>query len=262
MFIKSITIFFSYLVFAIYFILIVSLFYFLDFSRFPEIILSERTVFSIKISLISSTVSTILALLLALPSSYALSRYNFWGKHIIDLILEFPLIISPVALGATLLIFFNNPIGVWIQNNLIEFVFHLNGIILAQFISILGIAVRFLKTTLDEIPKRYEDVAQSLGVHPLIIFFKITLPLSKNGIIFGAVLIWAKSLGEFGATITIAGSMAMRSETLPIAIFTKLTSADIYGTVILIFVLFMTAFATLSLVRIIYRKDKMNDRNS
>lgn len=82
-------------------------------------------------SLIAATVATILSLIIALPSAYALSRFDFKGRHIIDTLLELPMIVSPAALGATLLIFFNNPLGVWIQNNYMQFVFTAYGIILA-----------------------------------------------------------------------------------------------------------------------------------
>jgi molybdate transport system permease protein len=123
-----------------------------------------------------------------------------------------------------LLIFFNNPLGTWIQEHVAQFVFTFYGIILAQFITTLGIATRLIKAAVDEIPHRYEDVARSLGASPLKAFLTVTFPLSKRGIIASAVLTWAKALGEFGATITIAGSMAMKTETLPIAIFMRLSS--------------------------------------
>ncbi|MEF3254755.1 MAG: ABC transporter permease [Deferribacterales bacterium] len=192
--------------------------------------------------------------MIALPAAYALSRFDFKGKQLIDTILEFPMIVSPAALGAMLLIFFNTPIGMWIQDNTISFVFTAYGIILAQFVTTVGIATRLIKAAMDEIPQRYEDVARSLGASPMEAFLTVTLPLSKRGVIAGGILTWAKAIGEFGATITIAGSMAMKTETLPVAIFMRLATADIEGTVVLIMILISIALTILYGVRLLARK--------
>ncbi len=252
---KRLTVLFSISVFIIYLLLILSLFYFFKGSLFWETLSSDRTIFSIKISIAAATISTILSIFLAIPSAYALSRYDFKGKMFIDTMLELPMVVSPAALGAMLLIFFNNPLGEWIQNNITQFVFTFNGIVLAQFITTLGIATRLIKTSIDEIPQRYESVACSLGVSPLKAFTTITLPLSKKGIIAAGILTWAKAIGEFGATITVAGSMANKTETLPIGIFMRLATADIEKTVVLILILLLFGLTTLYLVRI-FVKDK------
>lgn len=251
---KRISIFFSYIVFIFYIGLVLSMVYFWNGPLFLEILFSRRTLFSIKISFLTATIATLFSLLLALPCAYALSRFEFRGKYIIDTILELPLVVSPAALGAMLLIFFNNPIGIWIQNHFLQFVFTIYGIILAQFFTTVGIATRLIKAAMDEVPNRYEDVAQSLGITPFKAFFTIILPLCKKGILASSILTWAKSIGEFGATITIAGSMAMKTETLPIAIFMRLSNADIESTVVLIFILLAIGFTTLYSVRLLTKK--------
>lgn len=251
---KRLSILFAVSVFALYAGLVISLFYFWEGSHFMKTLLTERTLFSIKISLVSATIATFLSIIIGLPAAYGLSRFDFKGKHLIDTILELPMIVSPAALGAMLLIFFNNPLGAWIQEHYAQFVFTSYGIILAQFITTAGVATRLIKAALDEIPHRHEDVARSLGATPLTAFLTITLPLCKNGIIAASVLTWAKAIGEFGATITIAGSMAMKTETLPVAIFMRLSTADIEGTVALILILVSIGFTTLYGVRILTRK--------
>lgn len=254
---KTLLLFSALSIFSIYLILVISLFYYFRAPLFWEVLLSERTLFSLKLSLISATIATLLALLLAIPSAYALSRFDFNGKNLIDTALEIPMIVSPAALGAMILIFFNTPLGVKIQENLVYFVFTAYGVILAQFITVLGISTRLIKTAIDEIPTRYEEVASSLGVSPAKAFFTITLPLCKRGLLASAILTWAKALGEFGATITVAGSMAFKTETLPIAIFMKLASADIEGTVVLILILITIGLSTLYLVRFILKKETL-----
>lgn len=236
-------------VLAIYAGLIVSLFWFLDGGVLARTLFSERSFFSIRLSLLAATVATALALALAIPAAYALSRYRFWGKEAAETVLEFPIIVSPAALGAIILIFFNNPLGEWIQENVVYFVFGFAGIVLAQFITILGLSVRMLKAAFDEVPRELETVARTLGASPRHSFFTVTLPLAKNGLIAAFILTWAKALGEFGATLMVAGSMAMRTETLPIAIFMRLSAADIEGTVALILILVVIGLAALFAAR-------------
>jgi molybdate transport system permease protein len=243
------TIISALLVLALYGGLIVSLGWFLEPATLHQTLTSARTLFSIQLSLVGATVAAFLAILLAVPSAYALSRYQFRGRELVDTILEFPIIVSPAALGAILLIFFNNPLGEWIQAHVFRFVFTFAGIVLAQFVTILGIAVRLLKTSFDEVPLELETVARSLGATPRHAFFTVTLPLARRGLLAAFILSWAKALGEFGATIMVAGTMAMRTETLPIAIYMRLAGADIEGTVALILVLVATGLAALSLSR-------------
>ncbi|MHB8109829.1 MAG: ABC transporter permease [Syntrophorhabdaceae bacterium] len=234
---RNLSITVSFAVFAIYAALILSLFYFYNGTMFLETLRSPRTLFSIRLSLLTATISTIIAVVVAIPSAYALSRFRFPGRQLIDTMLELPMIVSPVALGAIVLIFFNTPPGGFIQEYGIRFVFTVFGILLAQFITTVGIAIRLIKAAMDEIPIRYEEVARTLGASPSRAFLTVTLPLCKKGILASGILTWAKALGEFGATITIAGSMAMKTETIPVAIYMRLASADIEGTVVLVLIL-------------------------
>ena len=239
----------AFLILLLYGGLIVSLFYFFEWPLVSRTLLSPRTLFSVRLSLVAATSATILSLAVAVPAAYALSRYEFRAKRWIEAMLEFPLVVSPAALGAMLLIFFQNPLGSWIQKTWVSFVFTPHGIVLAQFVTTAGLATRLLKAVMDEIPPRYEMVARTLGANPLVSFLTITLPMSKRGIIAATVLTWAKAMGEFGASITIGGSMAMRTETLPIAIFMRLSTADIEGSVILILILISIGLIPLFIVR-------------
>jgi len=251
---KRLSISVSFAVFVLYGGLILSLFYFYDGALFFETLRSARTLFSIRLSLFTATVSTVIAVVVAIPSAYALSRFRFFGRQLIDTILELPMIVSPVALGAVVLVFFNTPAGALLQDHGVRFVFTIYGIFLAQFITTLGIAIRLIKAAMDEIPVRYEEVAKTLGASPARAFLTVTLPLCKRGIIASSILTWAKALGEFGATITIAGSMAMKTETIPVAIFMRLASADIEGTVVLVLILIGIGLGILYGVRLLTGK--------
>jgi len=236
--------------FIFYLVLLLSLFYFVSGEGFWEVLIHPGTLHAIKLSVVAATLATFFAVLVGLPAAYALSRFEFRGKRIIDTFLEIPMIMSPIALGASLLIFFNTPIGEAIQKQGIFFVFEVPGIILAQFATIAGLATRLIKASLDEISPRYEAVARSLGSSSWQAFYRITLPLAFKGLIASVILCWAKALGEFGATVTLAGAMPGKTETMPIAIFTALASANIDKTIVLILILVFFGLCTLYSVRL------------
>lgn len=194
----------------------------------------EEIIFATKLSLFSATVSACLSIFLAIPVGYVLSRYNFFGKKILEAILLLPMVISPIALGAVLLIFFNTPVGKLLEKITGPVVFEWRGIILAQLVIVFGLAVNLIKVVFDYTEKDYEDIARCLGANENQVFFKISLPLAKKGILTAGVLVWARALGEFGATVTLAGATTFKTETLPVAIFLSLASADVHQTVILI----------------------------
>jgi molybdate transport system permease protein len=236
--------------FIFYLGLLLSLLFFVDAKGFGEALTQPYTLFSIRLSLIAATAATFFAVAVGLPAAYALSRFEFLGKRIIDTFLEIPMLMSPIALGASLLIFFNTPLGEAIQTRGIFFVFEVPGIILAQFATIAGLATRLIKASLDEISPRYEAVARSLGSSSWHAFHQITLPLALKGLIASVILTWAKALGEFGATVTLAGAMPGKTETMPIAIFTALSSAQIDKAIVLIIILVVFGVGTLYTVRL------------
>jgi len=246
---KKTSIIFAFFILFLYGGLIASVGYFLDMNSLMNSLSSDEVRFSIKLSLTTATIATLIAVIFAIPAGYALSRYKFRGKEIIDTLLEFPMVVSPAALGAIILIFFNNPLGVWIQENAISFVFGFYGIVLAQFITITGVAVRFIKNAFDDVSLELESTARTMGASQVYLFFTITLPLAKRGIVAGIILSWAKALGEFGATIMVAGTMAFRTQTLPISIYMHLESADITGTVSLILILVFIGLSALFFAR-------------
>lgn len=229
--------------------LIVSLGWFLDGGTLLEVLSSERVLFSVRLSLMAATLAACLGFALGVPASYALSRYRFRGHELVNTLLEFPTMVSPAALGAMLLIFFNNPLGDWIQTHAHRFVFTSAGIVLAQFLTVLGMAVRVLKASFDEVPVELETIARTLGASPRYAFVSITMPLARRGFLAAFILAWAKALGEFGATMMVAGTMAMHTETLPVAIYLRLSSADIEGTVALILVLVVIGLSALYVTR-------------
>ena len=210
---------------------------------------AQDTIFAIKLTLITATLATLLALILAVPASYALSKVEFYGKSLVDTFLDLPIVISPIALGAALLIFFNTPLGRFIETYGIRFVFEVPGIVLAQFAIITALAIRLMKATFDSMGTRYEIVARTLGCNKWQAFFKVTLPLAKNGLLAASIMAWARAVGEFGATITLVGATKMKTETLPIAIYLNLATADIEKAMAIIIILIGLSLSTLIFLR-------------
>ena len=229
--------------------IVVSLAAHTDWDAFVSAIFSPEILFAIRLSLTTATIATVLSMLIAVPVAYTISRRKFPGKDIVDSLLDLPIVISPVALGAMLLVFFTTPIGAGIDEHVMGFVFAVPGIVLAQITVITALAIRLLKSTFDSIDPRYEQVGRTLGCSKLEAFFKITLPLAKNGLIASGILIWARAVGEFGATVTLAGAKAMRTETLPIAIFLSLAIADVEKAIAVILVLIIISVGALLTVR-------------
>ncbi|MFN3995168.1 MAG: ABC transporter permease [bacterium] len=234
----------SIFVFSIYTLLFISLFSIFRWELKDEL---PRIVLAIKNSLLASIISTFLSVIIGIPCAYFLSRYKTKFSRIIDIILEFPLIISPAALGATIVIFLNTPIGKPLKNFIL---FTFNGIILAQFLTVLGLFIRVLKSAIDEINYKYELVANLFGANKFQIFFDIVLPLVKRALFAGIALSLAKSFGEFGATLMVAGSIPYKTETLPIYLYHQLSTANINQAILSILIILATGILTIYFVRV------------
>jgi molybdate transport system permease protein len=235
---------------AVFFLgIVVSMLTYTDWNTFVTALVSKEILFAIRLSVTTATIAAVISLLIAVPVAHTISRTRFPGKDIVDSLLDLPIVISPVALGAALLVFFNTPLGAAINNNVLRFVFSVPGIVLAQITVISALAVRLLKSTFDSIDPRYEQVARTLGCSQPEAFFRVTLPLARDGLIASAILTWARAVGEFGATVMLAGATAMKTETLPTAIYLSLASADVGKAIAVVFVLVILAVAALLVIR-------------
>ncbi len=205
--------------------------------------------FSIKLSLLTATVASIIAIAVSVPVAYLFTRYTFPGKSFFDTLLDLPIVLSPIALGALLLIFFNTPLGKPIEEILGPFVFEVKGIILAQFIVVVGLSIRLLKVTFEGIDVEYENMSRTLGLNKMKTFVKVTLPMAKRGLIAASLLVWGRAIGEFGATVTLAGATTMKTETIPVAIYLNFESVNISSAIVFIAILITISLAILFFVR-------------
>lgn len=209
----------------------------------------SELLFAIRLTLVTATAASLLALLLALPTAYVLARYRFPLRDAVDTLLYLPVVLSPIALGALLLIFFNTIPGRLVDRALGGVVFEVGGIVAAQFIVIIGLAISLVKSTFEGINPVYEGIARTLGATRFTTFTRVLLPMSKNGIVAAFLLTWARAVGEFGATVTLAGATPMKTETLPVAIFLSFASADISRACVFILIAVGISLAVLFILR-------------
>jgi molybdate transport system permease protein len=167
----------------------------------------------------------------ALGLAYWLARHDFPGKALVDGVVNLPLVLPPVVTGYILLLAFgrNGAVGAFLEQHLgVSFAFRWTGAALAAGVMGLPLAVRAMRQAIEAIDRRLEEAAATLGASPPWIFVSVTLPLAVPGILNGLLLAFARSLGEFGATITFVSSIPGETQTLPLAIynFTQVPGGD------------------------------------
>ena len=174
----------------------------------------------------SFTIATAaLATLLMLPPglllAWLLARGRFRGRVLLETLVSLPLVMPPVATGLVLLMLVapRGPVGRLLDKVGIEVVFTWKAVVLAMVVMGLPLLVRTVRSGIEQVDRRYEAVAATLGAPPLRVFFTVTLPLARPAVLAGSVLGFARALGEFGATIMIAGSIPGATRTLAVAIY-------------------------------------------
>jgi molybdate transport system permease protein len=169
------------------------------------------------------------AMAVTLPIAFALAwllaRLRFPGKVIVDAAVHLPLVVPPVVTGWLLLLAFgpNGPIGGWLQDWFgVTVLFRWTGAAIAAGVMALPLMVRAMRISIEAVDRRLENAARTLGAGPWRVFWTLTLPLSVPGVLAGAVLGFARSIGEFGATITFVSNVPGETQTLPLAIYSAL----------------------------------------
>ena len=176
----------------------------------------------VALSLKVSGVAMAVALPLAFALAYLLARGRFPGKALVDAIVHLPLVLPPVVTGWLLLLAFgrNGPVGGWLESQFgISVMFRWTGAAIAAAIMALPLMVRAIRLSIESVDRRLEGAARTLGAGPWRTFATITLPLSMPGVLAGLVLGFARSIGEFGATITFVSNIPGETQTLSSAIY-------------------------------------------
>jgi molybdate transport system permease protein len=178
-----------------------------------------------RLSLVCSLSAAGLSALLGTPLAWVLARTEVPGRALLRGLVLLPLVLPPVVAGVALLAAFsrNGLVGHWLYDALgVQLTFSIWGAILAETFVALPFYVITVEAALASIDRRFEDVAASLGARPRTVFRRVTVPMILPSLVAGLVLAWARALGEFGATITFAGNIQGRTQTLPLAVYLQL----------------------------------------
>jgi molybdate transport system permease protein len=195
----------------------------------PVFNLSPAEWTAVELSLRVSIVATVVALPFGIAIGWLLARKDFWGKIVVDGLVYLPLVLPPVVTGYLLLISFGRkgPIGAFFADYLgIVFSFRWTGAALSCGVMGFPLMVRPIRLAIEAIDRRLEDAAATLGAGRFLVFLTITLPLALPGVIAGAVMCFARALGEFGATITFVSNIPGETQTISAAIYTLLQIPD------------------------------------
>jgi len=177
----------------------------------------QITFFSLAVGL----ASTLVILPLGILAAWFFARKEWPLKSVVETFVLLPLVMPPVSTGLILLKIFGrrSPVGRWLYDRGIEIVFNWKGVLVAMAVMSFPLLVRAARASFSEVNPRLEQVAATLGASPVRIFFVITIPLALRGIVAGALLAFSRALGEFGATILLAGNIPGKTQTLSLAIF-------------------------------------------
>ena len=198
------------------------------FGRLGSILSDDIVIDALVLSAITSVAAAVLSTLLGVPVAWVLSRVEFRGRALARAIVTLPMVLPPVVGGAALLFALgrNGIIGGPLSDATGFSPFSIWGVIIANTFVAMPFLILTVEGALNGVDRRHEAAAQTLGASDLEVFRRVTLPMIAPSLKAGILLAWARSLGEFGATITFAGNLQGRTQTLPLAVFVNLQSSD------------------------------------
>jgi molybdate transport system permease protein len=213
-----------------------------------ELLRGPEVLSALRLSLLTATAATALCLLLGVPLAWLLARVPFRGRKLVRALVTVPLVLPPVVGGIALLVTFgrNGTLGGALG---VQIPFTTVAVVLAQSFVALPFLVLSVEGALRSADQRFDEVAATLGAGRWSTFVRVTLPLAAPGVISGAVLAWARALGEFGATITFAGSREGVTRTMPLEIYASYTTGDRDAALVLSLLLLLVSVLVLTLLR-------------
>ena len=220
-------------------------------SELLSLLGSSEALAAVRLSLICSLLSTASAVVLGLPLAWILARGDFRGKWILRGVILLPLVLPPVVGGVALLHALGRAglVGSWLESVFgVTFFGTTAGVVVAETVVSMPFLILAVEGGLRSVNPRFEDAARTLGASPTRVFRRVTLPLVAPSLAAGAILAWARALGEFGATIVFAGNLPESTQTVPLAVFVEL-QRDVDGAVALSLVLVAVSMFVLVALR-------------
>lgn len=190
---------------------------------------------SLKVALWATAIGTVFGV----AAGYALARFRFPGRDLVDSLLLLPMVLPPTVLGYYLLVVIGRrgPIGAWLESAFgIRLIFTWQGAVIAAAIVSFPFVCKSARAAFEEVHPQFEQAARVLGLGAIAVFFRVTLPLAWRGILAGVLLAFTRALGEFGATLMVAGSIPGKTQTLSIAVYEAVQAGqdDLANTLVLI----------------------------
>jgi molybdate transport system permease protein len=226
------------------------LFTHLPLSQALVTLASAETRFALGLTLLTSGGATMIAVALGVPAGHFLARQNFQGRCVVDTLIDLPMTMTPLVAGVGLVFLLgSDTVGHVLDGLGVELLFTPWGAVIAQTLIAAPIMTRTSRAAFSAIDTRYEQAAQTLGLTPGQVFLKVALPMARPVLLSGMVLCWARAVGEFGATLMVAGATRFRTETLPIAVYLNISSGELGIALVCAWLLIITGFGVLLLLR-------------
>ena len=208
---------------------------------------------ALTLSLWTSLVSLVIVLLLGTPVAWVLARVSFPGRTLVDALVDLPIILPPAVGGIALLSAFGRRglLGSTLEGFGITIGFTTTAVIIAQIFVSAPFYIRTVRAGFSRIDTTIEEAAADLGAAPWRVFWTVTLPISRASLVAGAVLAWARALGEFGATIMFAGNRVGTTQTMPLAIYERFGAGDLDTALVMSGILLAASVGFLVVVRIL-----------
>jgi molybdate transport system permease protein len=220
-------------------------------TTLPQRLTEPGVLAALRLSLLTATLATVVCLLLGVPLAWLLARARFPGRRLVRALVTVPLVLPPVVGGVALLLVFGRRglVGEWLDATFgFSLPFTTAGVVVAEAFVAMPFLVISVEGALRGADSRFEEAAATLGASRWTAFRRVTLPLIGPGVAAGAVLCWARALGEFGATITFAGNFPGRTQTMPLAVYLALEQ-DLDAAIVLSLVLLVVSVVILAGMR-------------
>lgn len=219
---------------------------------FITAILQPEVKNAIFLSLVTAGTATVIIVLIGTPLAYLNARVVYPGRNFVETLLDLPIVLPPSVAGLALLVLFGRRglIGGVLNDVGVTIIFTTLAVIIAQVFVAGPLYIRQAKTAFAMVDQVYESAARTLGASPFVTFIKVTIPLAWTGLVSGVILGFARAIGEFGATIMVAGNLPGKTQTMPLAIY-GLMQSDLTASIALSLVLIGISCLILILIRVL-----------
>ncbi|HEY4189594.1 MAG TPA: ABC transporter permease [Candidatus Limnocylindrales bacterium] len=225
---------------------------------------TEVVLDALQLSLITTSVSLVITIAFGLPLAVVLARRSFRGSGLLEAVVDLPIVLPPAVAGLGLLLVFGRRgfLGEPLANVFgVSIPFTTFAVVLAQVFVSAPFFIRSARTGLASVPKELEDAARVDGASELYLFRRVTIPIAQAALAAGLVMTWARSLGEFGATIMFAGNVQGKTQTLPLVVYSEFNAGDLDASIAAAAILVLAALGVLIAVRVLHWGRVLDDRS-